>query len=256
MKTSDLNPLYYGIDVGKETLQIAFKNLDGRWQDQSITNEIEQIESFLSGLDLSLYHFIYEPTGTYGYRLGYCLELMGANYSLISPNQSKGFAQRLKSSNKTDKSDARMLCIYGQKMQPDCQHIQSETIHQKKQKYAYLSALKADKRAFENRKHALEYDPRGAKSVLQSINIVLQTLSKEIEAIQAEVFTIDNDEHQRLHALITSVIGIGDASGTGIIVATNGLKDFDNVKQSDRRCGLQIFRTLPFRTPFGDFCFW
>lgn len=241
---------YYGIDVSKDKLQIATHNADSIWQDFEIINEIEAIEDFLSSIDLSKFHFIYEYTGTYCHRLTYCLELRGVTFSILSPSQSKGFSQSLKSTSKTDKSDARMLCLYGKKMNPDRTQIQDISLHQKRQKYNYLLSLKTDRQAFENRKHALSFDPRDAKSVLDSIANVLTILDQEIQSLQDEIFTIDDEQSQRLHELMTSVVGIGPASATAIMVATNGFSDFENVKQvakflgicpSDNRSGSTVF---------------
>ena len=246
-----MQTIYYGIDVSKDKLQIATHNVElSSWQDLEIGNEIATIDDFLSSIDLSQSHFIYEYTGTYSHRLTYCLELRGVTFSILSPQQSKGFSQSLKNTSKTDKSDARMLCLYGQKMNPDITQIQDVSLHQKRQKYIYLSSLKTDKQAFENRKHALLFDPRAAKSVLDSIENVLTTFDQEIQSLQSEIFTIDDQQNQRLHDLMTSVVGIGPASATAIIVSTNGFSNFENVKQvakflgvcpSDNRSGSSVF---------------
>ena len=132
----------------------------------------------------------------------------------------------LKSSSKTDKSDARMLFLYAQKMQPSLTIIEDIDLHQKRQKYNYFLSLKADKQAFENRKYALSYDPRASKSVLDSIEMVLITLNQQIQTIEDEIFTISDDENQRIQTLMNSVVGIGKASSQAIMIATNGLKTF------------------------------
>ena len=242
---------YYGIDVSKDKLQIANQaNASGGWQDLEIANEIENIDAFLSTIDLATAHFVYEYTGNYGHRLTYCLELLQAKFSILSPQQSKGFALSLKTTSKTDKSDARMLCLYGQKMNPSLTKVPSLDLHQRRQKYTYLGSLKTDKQAFENRKHALLFDPKAAQSVLKSIETMLVILQEEIQSIQQEIFTIDDQQNQQLHDLMTSVVGIGPLSATAIIVATNGLSNFDNVKQvakflgvcaSDNQSGSSVF---------------
>jgi transposase len=242
---------YYGIDISKSTLQVAYqKGENQNWQDSQICNEINDIESFLDSIDSDNIHFIYEYTGTYTHRLTFCLALREIAYTIISPSQSKGFSLSLKNSSKTDKSDARMLCLYGQKMKPEMSIFEPTDIHHKKQKYNFLITLKADRKAFENRKHALQYDPRAAVSILNSIEVVLLTLNTEIQSIQDEVFTISDEENRHIKDLMQSVVGIGEASSQAIILATNGLKNFQNVKQlakflgicaSDKRSGSSVF---------------
>ncbi len=219
---------FYGIDISKDSLQIAYQNSFNQWQDTIISNEIDSIEKWLSLLDLKITHLVYEYTGTYALRLTYCLELLGANFSIITPKQSKGFSQSLKNTSKTDKSDARMLCVYGQKHQPENTAILSESLHQKRQKFNYLITLKSEKQSFENRLHALSYDPKSAIIIVNSIKKIILTLESEIKAIQQEVFTISDDENTKLQTLMTSVVGIGVVSANALIIATNGLKDFEN----------------------------
>ena len=87
-----METIYYGIDVSKDKLQITNQALAScEWQDLEITNEIENIDAFLSVIDLANAHFVYEYTGNYGHRLTYCLELLQAKFSILSPQQSKGF---------------------------------------------------------------------------------------------------------------------------------------------------------------------
>ena len=242
---------YYGIDISKSKLQIAYQDATTQvWYDLQIDNDITSIDLFLSSIQNSNIHFIYEYTGSYTHRLTYCLSLKDLVFSILSPQQSKGFSLSLKNSSKTDKSDARMLFLYGQKMQPSLTIMEDIDLHQKRQKYNYFLSLKADKQAFENRKHALSYDPRAAKSVLESIEMVLATLAQQIQTIEDEIFTISDDENQRIQALMNTVVGIGKASSEAIMIATNGLKNFQNVKQlakflgvcaTDKRSGSSVF---------------
>lgn len=222
---------YYGIDVSESSLQIATQNTAAIWEEKSIDNTLVEINTWLSNLDLSNTHFVFEYTGTYSSRLAYCLNLLTAKFSILAPKQSKGFADSLKKVAKTDRQDAHTLCLYGQKMRPEITVLADEKLAQKRQKHKHLAILKADKHAFSNRLHALNYDPNADKTVLKSTQEIITFLESQIQSIQQEVFTIDDDESQRVEDLMTSVVGIGKTSAQAIIVATNGLNDFDNAKQ-------------------------
>jgi len=221
---------FYGIDISKDKLQIATKSVDGQWQDSQITNKIDSIESWLLSISSENIHLVYEYTGTYTHRLTYCCELLSIHFTIITSKQSKGFALSEKMSSKTDKLDARMLYLYGQQKQPLTTAIVDESIHQKRQTYQYFITLKSEKQAFNNRLHALSFDPKAAPKVVESIEKMIQTLQDEIVLLQSQIYNIDEDENQRLQALITSVVGIGQASAQAIIVATNGLKEFHSSK--------------------------
>jgi transposase len=233
-----MKKLYLGIDISKDKLQIAYQNSQNIWQDSVITNEHDAIEDWITKLNLETSHFVFEYTGTYTHPLTYCLELLQAKFTIITPKQSKGFSLSMKATSKTDKSDARLLCLYGQKHEPEITTLPSEKIHKKRQKYNYFITLKADYQSFKNRLHALSFDRKADNSVINSIQKMISTIGNEIEILQKEIFTIDDDENQHLKELMTSVVGIGEVSANAIIIATNGLKDFDNIKQVSKFLGI------------------
>lgn len=107
-----------------------------------------------------------------------------------------------------------------------------------KTKYNFLITLKADRKAFENRKHALQYDPRAAVSILNSIEVILQALNAKIQSIQEEVFIISDEESRHIKDLMQSVAGIWEASSQAILLATNELKNFQNVNQLSKFLGI------------------
>ena len=115
--------------------------------------------------------------------------------------------------------------------------VADESLHQKRQKYKHLSALKANKQAFGNRMHALSYDPMADKTVVDSIDEIIDFLDLQIQKIHQELFTIDDDEFDRIQKIMTQVTGIGIASAQSLIIATNGFKDFENSKQVSKFIG-------------------
>jgi|JI10StandDraft_1071094.scaffolds.fasta_scaffold183274_2 transposase len=240
---------YYGIDVSQSSLQISYQSLQGTWQETEIANQIIAISEWLQNIDLTQSWFIYEYTGNYSSRLSYALNLVEAQFSILTPSQSKGFRATLKSISKTDKQDARMLCQYGQKMQPEATALPDVSLEQKRQKYKYLATLKAEKQAFTNRLDALSYLPNADKIVQNSLQETITFFDLQIQTLSAEVFTLDEDDFKRIYDLMTQVVGIGNTTATALIIATNGFQDFDNAKQvakfigvapSDRQSGTSI----------------
>lgn len=228
---------YFGIDISKSTLQVAHQLPDGSWHQQCLLNEITVINQWLSTLDLNRCWFVFEYTGTYSQRLCFCLQLLEAKFSIITPNQSKGFGQTLKKISKTDRQDAITLCLYGIKMTPIQTVIADETLQVKRQKYKYVSSLKSDKQAFVNRLHALSYDPKADKIVQQSIESMIDFLDVQITQINAHLFTIDDHEFKRIEKLMTKVVGIGKESAQALILSTNGFHGFNTAKELSKFIG-------------------
>ena len=229
---------YYGIDVSQSSLQIAHQSIDGIWHETKVSNELGPINEWLSTMDIGQSFFILEYTGNYSARLSYCLNLIESSFSILSPSQSKGFSLTLKSTCKTDKQDARMLALYGSKMQPAPTVLADESLVQKRQKYKHLAILKAEKQAFSNRLHALSYLPNPSQIVQESTTSIIAFFEQEIQKLTQEVFTLDDDDFERILKIMTQVVGIGQITANALIVATNGFKDFENAKQVAKFVGV------------------
>jgi transposase len=229
---------YYGIDVSQERLHISYQTSSSHWQEVEIANEIQAINDWLSGLNMSQSRFIYEHTGNYSARLSYCLSLLEAHFSILTPAQSKGFSMTLKSTSKTDKQDARMLCLYGQKMQPAGSVLPDGELNLKRQKYKHLSLLKAEKQAFVNRLNALNFHPNADAIVKDSLAQTITFFEAQIQLLTQDVFTLDDDEFERIFKQMTQVVGIGKTTAHALIIATNGLKNFQSAKQVAKFIGV------------------
>ena len=231
---------YLGIDVGKDNLVIARQVLaDERapkaFEVSQCRNEITQIDSWLhqltSEIDKQSVHIVFEATGNYSHRLAYCLAMADMAYSLINPKQSHGFATTMKVVNQNDERDAILLCLYGHKHTPDPTVLADEHLHQLRQKRHHLTHLMKQKQAIDNQIHALGYDPRADNMVYESLLRVKEMLEQQIDVFKNQLFDLDDEQYQQIYKKLITITGIGDASASALIIATNGFKDFDNVKQ-------------------------
>jgi transposase len=228
---------YWGIDVSKDSLQIATQLDDGSWSDAKITNEMEAINQWLD-LVLEAHpspFFILEHTGPYSTRLAYCLELRYLNFYIMTASQSSGFTKTLKNISKTDKADARNLFVYGQKMNPQPIELTSDEFVQKRELFKHLSTLKEEKRRFENRLHAHIFNPR---AVTDSLKQSISFFEQQIQELETELFKDNNPDLEKMETKIQQVVGIGPKSSLAIIVATNGFATFDNPKQVAKFLGI------------------
>lgn len=237
-----INKTYIGVDVGSTNLVIAqgisqasakFTKLPTK----TIKNTIEAINDWISNLDGNV-HIIFEQTGTYNLALSYGLSLHEITFSVISPSQSKGFAKSMKITYQHDGVDATLLGLYGANFQPAPTSIENEHLHHLRQKRKHLSSLMSQKQAYENQLHALSFDPRADKLVIQSLELLQMTLQIQITKFKEDLFTLDDDQHKQLMGLIKSVVGIGDTSANALIIASDGFKNFSNVKQVLKFLGL------------------
>ena len=75
-----------------------------------------------------------EATGNYSALLVYLLSEAGITTSLENPLKVKNFARAMLSTVKTDEIDARLIALYGEKMQPAPYKLRSDAILTLKQK--------------------------------------------------------------------------------------------------------------------------
>ncbi|RYU91750.1 transposase [Emticicia agri] len=230
-----INKQYIGIDVGSHELVIAqgLSQASSKFIKlpvQTIDNTIEAINQWIETLGENV-HIIFEQTGTYNLPLSYALTLHEITFSVITPSQSKGFVKSMKVTHQHDGVDAALLSLYGANYQPAPTSIEDEHLHHLRQKRKHLSTLMTQKQAYENQLHALSFDPRADKLVIESLELLQMTLQIQITKFKEELFTLDDDQHKHLFGLIKSVVGIGDASANALIIASDGFKNFSNVKQ-------------------------
>ena len=165
----------------------------------------------------------------------YCLTQNQIPVSVVNPKQSANFAKVLLSTVKTDERDAVMLSIYGQRMTPKPYTMPDDKIMQYKQ-FRVLSGgiplrqLKKQISSLSNLKHTLSFHPKQEPIVKESLQKMLTTLKEEIAKIENEITKISTEEFDKTFELITSIKCIGAKTASAMIMATDGLKNFDSAK--------------------------
>ena len=227
---------YIGIDVSSDKLHIAYQD-NQRWFIQEIANEILAINTWIEQLSM-VSHVVFEYTGTYSHRLAYCLSLAEKPFSIITPSQSKGFADSLKLQAKTDKQDAKTLCTFGTAMRPEPTELMDEALHQKRQLYRHYYSLKTQKQAITNQLHALCFDPRANEKVVNSLKNHLDFCQMQLDDFDQQLFNVEPDDFDNIKKQLLHIKGIGEVVATQLIVATNGFKNFSSAKKFAKFVGL------------------
>ena len=107
---------YVGIDVSKATFVVAYSSAKtGRTR--TFKNTVKGVHEFIQTVSPSEHHCVLEATGNYSALLVYLLSEAGITVSLENPLKIKNFARAMLSVVKTDELDARLIALYGEKMQ-------------------------------------------------------------------------------------------------------------------------------------------
>ncbi|MCI6211854.1 IS110 family transposase [Bacteroides heparinolyticus] len=228
---------YVGIDVSKATFVVAYSSAKGS-RTNSFKNTIKGIHEFIQTISVAEHHCVLEATGNYSSLLVYLLSQAGIAVSLENPLKIKNFARVMLSVTKTDEIDARLIAMYGEKMQPAPYKLRSDTILTLKQKRTVIRQLKKQLIATSNLKGSMEalpfFDPKCKKAIEKTITF----LEKQIKNLEEELAVLAQSEYKKQMDLLTSIKGIGVTLAAALIMATGGFTYFDNAKQLTRYLGL------------------
>lgn len=179
-----------------------------------------------------------EATGNYSMLLVYLLSKAGITVSMENPLKIKNFARVMLSVVKTDKIDARMIAMYGEKMNPAPFKLRSDSLMVLKQKRTVLRQLKKQLNANTNLQESMEALPFIDSVCKKILDKTVKFLRKQIQEMEEELSSLANIEYKKQMDLLTSIKGIGVTLATALIVATGGFTYFDNAKQLTRYLGL------------------
>ena len=228
---------YVGIDVSKATFVVAYSSAKAG-KTKTFKNTTKGVHEFIQTLSVTEHHCVLEATGNYSALLVYLLSKSGITVSLENPLKIKNFARVMLSVNKTDETDARLIALYGERMQPSPYKLRSKSILILKQKRTVLRQLKKQLVATRNLKGSMEVLPLFDAKCKQTIEKTITFLEKQIKGMEEELASLAEDEYKKQMDLLTSIKGIGITLATALIVATGGFTYFDNAKQLTRYLGL------------------
>jgi transposase len=155
-----------------------------------------------------------------------------------NPQKIKHFARAMLSTTKTDEIDAKLIALYGEKMEPIPYKIPSESIILLKQKRTVLRQLKKQLLMMTNLQESMAVLPKQDPTSKASIEQTIKFLRKQISKMEEEITNLSNKEYKRQMDLLTSIKGISNTIASALIIATGGFTYFSSAKQISRFLGL------------------
>jgi len=227
---------YIGIDISKDTFTVAYSP-EKDTTVREFQNTPAGIRKFIGTIDKDC-HCVMEATGPYSMTALYLLSKNGIAVSMENPLKIKNFARVMLTTTKTDKADARMIALYGERMKPQPYKIPAESLMKLKQMRTVLSQFKKQLAASKNMVHSLEVLPVIDHRAMKAVKDAVKFLEKQIAKMEKELESTTKSEFDTQLKLLTSVKGIGITLATALIIATAGFTNFDNSKQLSRYIGL------------------
>lgn len=216
----------FGIDISKGVFDV-YSVLEGHCQ---FDNDVSGFKTFLKTLPKAAV-VVMEATGYYHYRLAQYLFKQGVLVSVVNPLSVKRFIQMKLAKVKTDKSDAKAICEYGQMnklpMYTALTDVQSECL----QLFRLLDNYLKKRTATKNKIHGEDALGIPSKFAYRSLKRDLKHLDKEIAGIDKRLLELVKQEQQQQLTLLKSIPGMGVKTALFLIVVTDGFSKFENSKQ-------------------------
>ena len=111
-----MEKVYGGIDISKDSLDVAVHASSQQWQFSNDTGGITRLCKMLKKLSPAL--IVFEATGGYEMPLYLCLDEAGLSVAPVNPRQVRDFAKSTGKLAKTDSLDAKVIAHFGYAIQP------------------------------------------------------------------------------------------------------------------------------------------
>ena len=204
---------YFGIDIRKEVFDV----MDSQGNYYQFNNGCKGFKKFIKLLD-NKSHCVMEATGYYHYQLAYFLLENEIKVSVENPLSIKQFIQMHLSKVKTDKSDAKMICLYAQNVDVKLWTGQSKNQIECLQIIRLLSLYFKQSTAIKNKLHGEQVLGNPSKRVVKSLKRNLRNVQKEIKELEQELSELVKTEHQELLTLLESIPRLGRKTSMMLIV--------------------------------------
>lgn len=225
--------IYFGIDISKEVFDV----MDSKDKHFQFTNDFKGFRKFIKLLDKNSY-CVMEATGYYHYRLAYFLIENNISVSVENPLSVKRFIQMRLSKIKTDKSDAKMICLYAQHVELKLWEGQSKNQIECLQITRLLSLYFKQTTALKNKIHGEDVLGNPSLLVVRSLKRNLKQIQKEIKSLEEKLTEIVKQDHQELLTRLESIPGIGRKTAIMLIVLTDGFNRFTSASELCSYSGL------------------
>lgn len=227
------NTKYFGIDISKDVFDVMDQNSNY----YQFSNNFKGFKQFFKILDSSS-HCVMESTGYYHLQLAYYLLEKNIKVSVENPLSIKRFIQMKLSKIKTDKSDAKMICLYAQRVNLRLWIGNSKNQRECLQITRTLSVYTKQNTALKNKIHGEEVLDNPSKIVVRSLKRSLKNVKNEIKILETKLEELVKIDYQDLLTRLVTIPGIGKKTALMLIILTDGFDRFEKASQLCSYAGL------------------
>jgi transposase len=250
--------IFVGVDVSKETLDVAIYGTKNHVRIQNSSEGFKQLQAWLKPLSISLNDcwVVMEYTGGYEYRLVQFCQSRQITFTRVPGLEIKKSLGMQRGKN--DKIDARRIAEYGyQKREKLTEHkMCNAAITRLKQLLTQRSGFVNDRKAHEHRMKELlaMMDFKGNEPVIKFYKQAVEFAIKMIDKVEEQINKIikADEAMNRNFKLITSIPGIGNVNGWMTIAYTNNSESFTDGRKYGAYCGVVPYEHLSGKSIKGQ----
>jgi transposase len=215
---------YVGIDVSKDRLDVAVL---GENQEKQVCNSQAGIKELVQWmLELQPELIVVEATGGYQRAVVEALFWAGLAVAVVNPARVRQFARACGLLAKTDKLDAQVLAVFGQRMQPRHYEAKSEAEKELSALLVRRKQVEEMLKAEQNRLRTVSPSLRG--SVERSIAFLKE--EKKILDEQIQRFLKEQKAWQEQTKILASAPGVGKVTTATLLAELPELGKMDRKK--------------------------
>ena len=220
------NTIYLGIDISKSVFDVFISS--GEFH--QFENNPKGFKQFLKLLTKNC-HCVMEATGYYHQQLAYFLHEKGIAISVENPLSVKRFGQMRLSKVKTDKADAKLICMYAQNVELKLWEGESKNRRECTQIIRLINSYFKQSTALKNKIHGEETLGNPSSYVVRSLKRSLKSVQKEIKQLELKLTELVKQDHQDMLTIIETIPGIGRRTASMLIVLTDGFRRFERASE-------------------------
>lgn len=200
-----------GIDVSKDRIDAHLLPEGRSW---CVATGPGELETWIAGLPEGIALAVLEASGGIEATVASLLAHAGIPVAIVNPKQVRSFAFAMGQRAKTDPIDARLIALFGARVQPRPRPLPEEDQALLKELVTRRQQLVAMRVAEQNRRHTAR-----TKAVRQSIDAVIRSLNKQLEGIDEDLDTLIRQSPlwQAQEDLLASVPGVGPKTARTIL---------------------------------------
>lgn len=226
-----------GIDMSAETFDICVQSADNNFTWHQLPNTTLGFKQLVK-LCPGNYHFVMETTGVFHLPLCFFLEENKCRYSVVNALQIKRYIQMHLERSKTDKKDAKHICMYGIERSPEQYQMPEQQYFECRQLNNAIETLTQNITAYNNKIYAAGKLKIDNSAVIKSYKTIIKSLQLELKKLEVTLAQKLKEWQPDLVKTVQSVKGIGKRATAILIVFTQGFKHTESYQQLISYAGL------------------